>query len=165
MVRRFFQRTTYANAVSTLALFIVLGGSAYAAAALPANSVGRKQIKNNAVDTSKVRNGSLTGEDIKETALAKVPAAAVADGLAKVTYKTVAAVAPARGGNNATAACDAGQRVVGGGVKVDDPVNAFIIDGYPEAGGTGWTGRVFNAGTANVGFTVYAVCTTFTSAG
>jgi hypothetical protein len=159
MVRRFFQRTTYANVVSSLALFIVLGGSAYAAAALPANSVGGKQIKKNAVDSTKVRNGSLTGEDIKEEKLAKVPAAAVADGLAKVTVKTAAGVAPANSGNGTTAACDPGQRVVGGGVKVDDPLNAYIVDDYPEAGGTAWSGRVGNASPANIGFTVYAVCT------
>jgi hypothetical protein len=175
---------TYANVTATLALFIALGGGAYAATALPSNSVGPRQlkssavervkIKNNAVNGAKVLDNSLTGGDVKESSLTKVPAAALADSathaagaaaLDKATYKAAAAVAPPGSGNNASAACDAGQHVVGGGVKVDDPLNAFIVDGYPDAANTAWTGRVGNAGTTAVGFTVYAVCITATTTG
>lgn len=35
---------TYANVASTICLFIVLGGGAYAAATLPKNSAGTKQM-------------------------------------------------------------------------------------------------------------------------
>ena len=55
---------TYANAVATLALFIALGGASYAAARLPANSVGTKQIKRDAVTPAKLSPASkaaLTG--------------------------------------------------------------------------------------------------------
>jgi len=178
---------TYANVTATLALFVALGGGAYAATALPSNSVGSKQlkknavvrakIKNNAINGSKVANNSLTGTDINEATLAKVPAASIADSattathanaaaaLDKTSYKTAGATAPAGSGNSATAACDAGQHVTGGGVKVDDPLNAFVVDAYPDAANTAWTARVGNAGAAPVAFTVYAICTTVSTTG
>jgi len=37
-------RLTYGNVVATLALFVALGGASYAAIALPANSVGTRQL-------------------------------------------------------------------------------------------------------------------------
>ena len=42
----FRSHVTYANVIATLALFIALGGGAYAAIRLPKNSVTAKQIKN-----------------------------------------------------------------------------------------------------------------------
>lgn len=51
--------------VGFVALFIVLGGVSYAAVALPANSVGPRQLKKNAVDGSKVKDGSLLAGDFK----------------------------------------------------------------------------------------------------
>jgi hypothetical protein len=66
-------RFTYGNVVATLALFIALGGSSYAAIALTNNSVRSKHIKNgqvrnadlgaNAVTAPKVKNGSLLAQD------------------------------------------------------------------------------------------------------
>ena len=66
-------RLTYANVVSTLCLFIVLGGSSYAAVTLNKNSVRSTHIKNgqvtrvdlarNSVDTTKVANSGLLAED------------------------------------------------------------------------------------------------------
>jgi hypothetical protein len=53
------------NAIAYVALFIALSGSAYAATSLPANSVGTKQLKNNAVTGPKVKNGSLLKVDFK----------------------------------------------------------------------------------------------------
>lgn len=57
-------RLTYANVISTLCLFMLLGGAAYAATQVPKNSVGTKQLKKNAVTGSKVKNGSLSAADI-----------------------------------------------------------------------------------------------------
>ena len=56
---------SYANVMATVAVFVALGGGAYAAATLPKNSVGTKQLKNNAVVASKVKNGSLTARDFR----------------------------------------------------------------------------------------------------
>lgn len=69
MPRRVRARLNYANVMSTLAVFIALGGVSYAAVKLPRNSVGSAQIKKNAVTGSKVRNSSLTGADIKNRSL------------------------------------------------------------------------------------------------
>jgi hypothetical protein len=66
MLARLRPRLTFANVVSVLALFIALGGSAYAALKLPKNSVGSKQIKKNAVTSAKVKNGTLTASDTKK---------------------------------------------------------------------------------------------------
>jgi hypothetical protein len=65
-------RMTFANVISCLALFVALGGAAYAAG-LPKNSVGTKQIKNEAVTAAKVKNGSLTGTQINASTLGTVP--------------------------------------------------------------------------------------------
>lgn len=53
-------RLTYANIVATLALFVALGGGAYAAVTLPADSVGTKQLKNRAVTPAKVARETIT---------------------------------------------------------------------------------------------------------
>jgi len=59
----------------------------------------------------------------------------------------------------AAAACDAGMRVLGGGVAVDFPLRPLITESYPTAGGVGWTARVESPpGAPGVGFTVHAIC-------
>lgn len=64
------KRLTYANVVSSLALFLVLGGAtAFAAAQLGKNTVGSKQLKNNAVTAAKIKNGAVTGAKIKNGAV------------------------------------------------------------------------------------------------
>jgi hypothetical protein len=45
---------TYANVAATLALFLALGGAAYAATTLPRNSVGTAQLKAQAVTAAKI---------------------------------------------------------------------------------------------------------------
>ncbi|MGA8744726.1 MAG: hypothetical protein WB507_02545 [Solirubrobacterales bacterium] len=64
---------TYANVMVTILAFIVLGGVAYAAGALPKDSVGTKQLKNGAVTAAKVKEGSLTGAQIASSTLGTVP--------------------------------------------------------------------------------------------
>jgi hypothetical protein len=55
--------------MSTVGVFIALGGVSYAAVKLPKNSVGSSQIRKAAVTSSKVKNGSLTGSDVKDKSL------------------------------------------------------------------------------------------------
>jgi hypothetical protein len=63
---------TYANVVSTLCLFIVLGGSSYAVVTLGKNSVGSKQIARNAVKASETARKSVgSAEVIDRSLLAK----------------------------------------------------------------------------------------------
>jgi hypothetical protein len=61
--RSFTRHLTYSNVIATLALFLALGGGAYAVSKLPAHSVGTKQIKKDAVVSSNVKDGSLLGQD------------------------------------------------------------------------------------------------------
>jgi hypothetical protein len=65
MLRKVRSGLTYANVMATIAVFLALGGGAYAALNLPKNSVGSKQIKRNAVNSSKVKNRSLLAADFK----------------------------------------------------------------------------------------------------
>ena len=66
-MKQISKRLTYANVISTLAIFLVLGGaSAVAASQLAKNSVGAKQLKNGAVTTAKIKNGAVTGAKIKD---------------------------------------------------------------------------------------------------
>jgi hypothetical protein len=81
-MRRLRKQMTYANVMSSIAVFVVLGGGAYAATTLPKNSVGSKQIKANAVTSSKVKDGSLLGKDFAGSELAKLKGATGATGAA-----------------------------------------------------------------------------------
>jgi len=87
-MRRLADKLTYANVISTICLFLLLGGgAAFAASQLGKNSVGAKQLKKNAVTNAKikkdavtggkVKNGSLTGSDIDQASLNAVRAANV----------------------------------------------------------------------------------------
>ncbi len=69
-VKQIRNRFTYANVVSTLCLFLLLGGgAAFAASKLGKNSVGTKQIKNNAVTAAKIKKNSVTTAKIKAGAV------------------------------------------------------------------------------------------------
>lgn len=52
-------RLSYANVIATTALFLALGGGAYAATQLPKNSVGSEQIKKGAVTPNKLSKSAL----------------------------------------------------------------------------------------------------------
>lgn len=60
---------SYANVMSTIAVFVALGGTSWAVAR---NSVGNRELKNGAVTSAKVRDGTLTSKDLAPgTALAR----------------------------------------------------------------------------------------------
>jgi len=98
-----FGRFLRQNTIALLALFIALGGTTYAATALPKNSVGAKQLRKNAVTNkkiaknavtgAKVKNDSLTGADILESSLGQVPSALSADAVAKTFHTGIIKVA------------------------------------------------------------------------
>jgi hypothetical protein len=74
-VKAIRSRLTYANVMSTLAVFLVLGGGAVAAVKLGKNTVGTRQLKENAVTASKIKNGAITGAKLNLASLGTVPAA------------------------------------------------------------------------------------------
>jgi hypothetical protein len=69
--------------MATVAVFVALGGSSYAALRLPKdsigarelkpNSIGSKEIRKSAVRSSDVKNNALAGTDIDESSLDRVP--------------------------------------------------------------------------------------------
>jgi hypothetical protein len=80
---------TYANVVSSLCLFLLLGGAAYAGTQLSKGSVGTNALKAeavtkgklhpNSVNSKKVVDNSLTGSDVDASTLGKVPNATNAE--------------------------------------------------------------------------------------
>ena len=74
------RRLTYANVMSTLAVFIALGGSSYAAVTISGSS-----IKNRSIRAKKLRHNTLTGWEIKESSLGRVNRAKRADTLNGMT--------------------------------------------------------------------------------
>ena len=71
--RRLRETLSYANVVSTLCLFLLLGGGmAFAASHLGKNSVGSKQLKKSSVSTAKIKANAVTGAKVKDGSLAGV---------------------------------------------------------------------------------------------
>jgi hypothetical protein len=64
MRERFQGRSRFANVVSLLALFVALGGSAYAGV-----QIGSGKITNNSVKSIDVRNQTLRGIDVRDETL------------------------------------------------------------------------------------------------
>lgn len=63
------RRLTLANVLSAIALVTALGGTGYAATALPADSVGTDQIRARAVTGAKLAPGAVTGARIANGAI------------------------------------------------------------------------------------------------
>jgi hypothetical protein len=148
--------------IGLLALFLALSGTAYAAA-LPGNSVGTRQLKNDAVTSAKVKSRSLLRQDFKAGQLPRGrrgatgprgPAGATGpegrqgpqgvagrNGATSATVRNSASVAIAAGTTqSATAECAAGERAVGGG-GVTGSANATLTDSHPTGSPTspsGW---------------------------
>jgi hypothetical protein len=59
MLARLRSCLSYANVMATIAVFVALGGGAYAAFTLPAKSVGSRQLKNSAVTPKKVARATI----------------------------------------------------------------------------------------------------------
>jgi len=84
-VNQIRKRLTYANVMSSIAVFLVLGGATALAAGLAKNSVGSKQlkknavtaakIKKNAITTTKIKKDAVTGTQVNEATLGTVPSA------------------------------------------------------------------------------------------
>jgi hypothetical protein len=145
--------------VAFAALMVALGGTSYAIAQLPANSVGTKQLKRNAVTTVKVKDRSLLAKDFKSGQLPRgargpagpqgAPGAPGAPGATNVTVR----VGPAAIGSS-TASCSASERAVGGGGVTPD---SFLDESkpVPESGTpTSWVASSDDLGTV----TAYVIC-------
>jgi len=59
------KRLTYANVMSSIAVFFVLGGGA----AYAAKKIGSNEIKSNAITTAKIKKNAVTTAKIKKNAV------------------------------------------------------------------------------------------------
>ena len=122
------KRLTYANVMSSIAVFLILGGATAFAASkigshqLKSNSVTTAKIKKNAVTTVKIKNDAVTGAKVNESTLGTVPSAENANNLAG--YKPVAG----SGANESvTTLFSNGQFDV---VGICDPAGTLTIPGF-----------------------------------
>lgn len=140
------KRLTYANVVSSIALFFVLtGATAIAANQLGKNSVGSKQIKKNAVTAAKIKKNAVSGAKIKNGA---VDGAKVKDGSltgADINLGTLGTVPSAKTATSATTATKADSAA-----KTDQIAKIFFAT---QEGGPKQTVLNFN------GLTLTAECT------
>jgi len=127
-VKKVRKRLTYANVMSSIAVFLVIGGaSALAATHLGKNSVGTKQLKNNAVTTAKIKKNAVTGAKVKDGSLTG----------ADINLGTVGTVPSASHASSADSAGNA--NTVGGntvqlinyaGSPPNGPVQILNLDGF-----------------------------------
>lgn len=75
-MHRLRSHLTYANVMATIAVFVALGGSSYAAVQLKRNSVGSAQIRTAAVGTSEIRNRTIRLQDINKATRSSLRGAA-----------------------------------------------------------------------------------------
>lgn len=70
MLRALRDRLTYANVTATLALFIALGGSSYAAL-----QITGKQVRDHSLTGRDIKKNSIRGRQVKERSFGVVPRA------------------------------------------------------------------------------------------
>jgi hypothetical protein len=129
-------KLTYSNVISTLCLFLLIGGgTAFAANHLGKNSVGAKQLKKSAVTATKIKNNAVTGAKIKKGAIS---------------------------GSKLAKGAVSGTQIAEGSI-VGSKIAAGTIEGSKIAGNT-ITGANINAGTTPFSQVVARLRTTATEA-
>lgn len=101
------QRLTYANVMSSIAVFLVIGG-ATAFAALGKNTVGTKQLKKNAVTAAKIKKGAVTKAKVASNAITGDKVADASLTGADINLATLGTVPKATSADKATTADKAG---------------------------------------------------------
>jgi hypothetical protein len=135
MRSKFRSHLSYANVMATVAVFVALGGSSYAAIKVGSkqivnNSIRSKDIRNDQVRSSDVRNGSLLSKDFKAGQLPTGPAGRQgppgvpgadgtdgtdgANGATNTTIRTETAPVAANSTGGTISFCANGESVVGG---------------------------------------------------
>lgn len=159
----------------TAVIIAVLGSTSVGQAVVNAvapNSVGTAQLRNNAVTTKKVKNGSLLRADFKAGQLPAGPAgpagAAGAAGPAGPPgvseYEVVSATSASGSGavQSVNVSCPAGKKAVGGGANTNTATTGgpVVQKSRPFENGGGWeaTGVEAAAYGGNWTTTAWAIC-------
>ena len=90
MLDKLRHRLTYANVMATVAVFIALGGSSYAAL-----TISGSDIRNRSIAGKKLKRNTLTGKQVRESRLSRVPRARNADRLNGATAASLRVRCPA----------------------------------------------------------------------
>jgi len=93
-------RVTYANVMSTVAVFVALGGSSYAALRIDSgdivnNAVRGVDVRNRTLSERDLKRNTLGGRSIRESRLGRVPRAREADRLGGMTASDLLVKCPA----------------------------------------------------------------------
>jgi hypothetical protein len=131
-------RITPSMAVALAALVLAAGGTSYAAAKLPAKSVGTPQLKPGAVTAPKLAEGAVASQLHLMQAAGQLPDL------------------PPHSGATVHGDCPSGLSPIGGGIQMASPSTQYAVDGYPQ--GTGWTVDYVNEGDGAAGGTMFIVC-------
>jgi hypothetical protein len=129
--------------MSSIAVFLVLGGATAFAAGLAKNSVGSKQLKKNAVTSAKIKSNSVTTPKLANGA---VTAGKIANGAvsgSKVETSSLGKVPSAANADNATNAANAS--------KLNGSTLVRIFHTIPNGGGEEVVASI-------AGFTITAEC-------
>ena len=152
------------HTVGYVALFVALSGSAYAATALPANSVGTAQVKNHSLLKADFKNGQIPAGKAGSPG-ARGPAGAFNAGNVSTVAGPMATLCPLGGGDCAIggsiARCPAGSVPVSGGwaPQSDSPLIAATVVQNGPVGSDGWGVVVVNDTTSLGGaFQAVAIC-------
>jgi hypothetical protein len=90
MLKRIRSKLTYANVMSTVAIFMVLTGIGFAVAkSLPKKSVGKNQLRRGAVTNRKIAKNAVTAPKIAANAVGRSEIAAGAVGTGEISNKAV----------------------------------------------------------------------------
>jgi hypothetical protein len=133
--------------------------------AVPRNSVGTLQLKNNAVTGAKVRNGTLLRADFRSGQIPAGPAGPAGPqgppGMSALQTVFTTSAINSTTTRSQTAACPAGKIAVGGGVSVGPATTpAVAVTSSYLASPTTWTAsaREVTATGASWGLNVVVVC-------
>ena len=162
-MKRWVRTPSPALVISLIALFVALGGTAYAATTLPKNSVGTRQLKSNAVNSSKVKNHSLLAADFRPGQLPRGKTGAQGPagpqgaqgqagpqgnpGVSGYTQVDAFSAFDTTTPKTAEADCPAGTKIIGGGAYanvgggVTGPV--ALAASLPISDGRGWIGTAY----------------------
>jgi hypothetical protein len=111
-MKKLQKRLSYANVVSTIALFMAIGGAtAYAVQQLPPKSIGAKQLRPGAVTADKIRKHAVTAPKIEAGA---IKSGKIAGGAVKEAKLANAAVTNPKLANGAITTEKIGPEAVGG---------------------------------------------------
>jgi hypothetical protein len=162
-------RLTYANVIATIALFLALGGSAYAVTA-GKNTVKSKSIAKGAVKTSDIANKAVSAKKLKPGA---VPTNAIAansinaDKLGPVVTRKTTQPLTDGTTNSATVYCKPGEQLLGGGSSAvgsnfEDASTPTQLNKDPEEGAPaqGWLATYTNPAGGSGAATIFswAIC-------